>query len=868
MAGRLPFVATVAVGDFSVCHPEVINSMTGSRFVLAICLAASITSFATAQQVKAKVKKSAGLGVTSPEAFSLAKGFAIDLLYEVSNEIEGSWVSLTVDPKGRLIACDQYGGLFRIDVTSEPVRVEKLAIDFTGAQGLLCAFDSLYANVNISGPTGGLWRLTDTNGDDQYDKKEHLVPLNAGSEHGPHAIILSPDGRRILFCAGNNTNLPQDIARSRVPKIWSEDHLLGRMPDARGHNADRMAPGGFIASLNPDGSELEIIATGFRNQYDIALNRQGELFTYDADMEWDVGVPWYRPTRVNHVVSGVDFGWRNGTGKWPAYYADSFGSVVDIGPGSPTGIVFGYGAKFPAKYQNALFLCDWSYGNVYAVHMDESDSTYTGTFETFATAAPLPATDLVIRPQDGAMYMTVGGRRTQSGLYRIRYVGDESTDPVKPEVDATAAAMRATRHEIENLHVTPNAAKLPLVLENLGHADRGIRSAARIALEHLPVQQWKGQLASLKDAHATITAVVALARTGQPTDREQALALLAKIDWNELNETQRLDLTRAYSLVFLRLGKPTDAETGKILSQIDAAFPGSGEAVNRELSQVLIYLIAPKIVERTVAMMKEAPSQEDQIHYAMALRGVRDGWTEPLRRLYFSRFIDMSGARGGMSFGGFLDNIRKVAIENLPDDEGLKTRLADLLNPPTPEASDVVMPPRELVKAWTVDELAEAVGSNEHKFDFEQGKSLFAAAQCYKCHRVGVQGGILGPDLTGAGRRFTPRDLLVSTIEPSKEISDQYGATQFLTDDGQVVVGRVINMNGKNLSVLTNMLDPSSLTNLNRDNIEEARPATTSMMPAGLLDTFTKEEIIQLMAYLRAGGQSEHPLYRSTVVSK
>ncbi|HBJ38819.1 MAG TPA: L-sorbosone dehydrogenase [Planctomycetaceae bacterium] len=839
--------------------------MTCLRFILAIFSVVSMTTFALAQKGKAKVKKGSGLGVTSPEGFSLANGFAIDLLHEVASETEGSWVSLTVDPKGRLIACDQYGGLFRIDVANEPVKVEKLQIDFVGAQGLLCAFDALYANVNAGGPTGGLWRLTDTDGDDQYDKKEHLVPLNAGSEHGPHAIILSPDSKRILFCAGNNTNLPKDISRSRVPKIWSEDHLLGRMPDARGHNADRLAPGGFVVSLMPDGSDLEVIATGFRNQYDIALNRQGELFTYDADMEWDVGVPWYRPTRVNHVVSGVDFGWRNGTGKWPAYYADSFGSVVDIGPGSPTGIVFGYGAKFPAKYQNALYLCDWSYGNIYAVHMDESGSTYTGIFETFATAAPLPATDLVIRPQDGAMYLTVGGRRTQSGLYRIRYVGDESTEPVNPQVDATATAMRATRHELEKLHVAPDAAKLPMVLEHLGHTDRAIRSAARIALEHLPVDQWKGKLTSLNEPHATITAVVALARTGQPSDREQALALLSKLDWSKLDETQQLDLTRAYSLAFLRLGKPTDAETDKILAQTDAAFPGSSESVNRELSQVLIFLGAPKIVDRAVAMMKDAPSQEDQIHYAMALRGVRDGWSEPLRRLYFSRFIDMSGSRGGMSFGGFLANIRKVAIENLPDDEALKTRLADVLNPPAGQSSEVAMPPRELVKAWTVDELAEAVSSNDHKFDFEQGKSLFAAAQCYKCHRVGVQGGILGPDLTGAGRRFTPKDLLVSTIEPSKEISDQYGATQFLTDDGQVVVGRVINMNGKNLSVLTNMLDPSSLTSLNRDNIEEARPAKTSMMPSGLLDTFTKEEIIQLMTYLRAGGQSEHPLYKSSV---
>jgi putative heme-binding domain-containing protein len=137
------------------------------------------------------------------------------------------------------------------------------------------------------------------------------------------------------------------------------------------------------------------------------------------------------------------------------------------------------------------------------------------------------------------------------------------------------------------------------------------------------------------------------------------------------------------------------------------------------------------------------------------------------------------------------------------------------------------MPPRPVVKEWTVDDLAALVSEEHHDYDFEQGKQLFAAAQCYKCHRMGLQGGILGPDLTGAGGRFTPRDLLVAIIEPSKEIRDQYGSTQFLTEDGEVIVGRVINMNNNTLSIMTNMLDPSQLTDVNRDRIEATRPATT-----------------------------------------
>ena len=368
---------------------------------------------------------------------------------------------------------------------AQEAKVEKLSIDFQGAQGLLCAFGSLYANVNSRGEKrgpdiSGVWRLTDTDGDDQYDKKEHILPLNGGSEHGPHAMILTPDGKRIVLCAGNNTDLPQNIARSRVPRNWDEDHLLGRMPDARGHNAARMGPGGFILSINPDASDVELIATGFRNEYDIALNREGELFAYDADMEWDVGTPWYRPTRINHVISGAEFGWRNGTGKWPAYYPDSFGSAVDIGPGSPTGICFGYGAKFPKKYQDALFICDWSYGNIHAVHLNADGSSYGGSYETFAHRSSVAghrhrrATDrrhVVLHH-----WRTKNAKRSLSNSLhrRSRCDGRFVAPPAGTKSEADAKPLRELRHKFEATHVgQPSAENIPMALENLAHAGSG-----------------------------------------------------------------------------------------------------------------------------------------------------------------------------------------------------------------------------------------------------------------------------------------------------------------------------------------------------------------------------------------------------------
>jgi glucose/arabinose dehydrogenase len=347
----------------------------------------------------------AGNGATPADRLTVPDGFQAELLYSVP-EGQGSWVSMAVDDRGRLITSDQYdAGMFRITLKDDgEVDVEPLDVEIGMAQGLLYAFDSLYVNVNGQGPSGGgLYRLQDTNGDDQFDKIEHLMKLNPAGEHGPHAVLLSPDGESIYICAGNNTDLPDPLpARTRVPLIWDEDHLLGRMPDARGHNVGRLAPGGWIIKLNPDGSGQELICTGFRNHYDMAFNPQGELFTYDSDMEWDIGTPWYRPTRVNHVTSGAEFGWRNGTGKWPEYYPDSLPATIDIGPGSPTGMTFATGARFPARYQQALLLGDWSYGIIYAAFLEPEGSSYTGTFENFVSGVPLPITAMLIHPEDGA----------------------------------------------------------------------------------------------------------------------------------------------------------------------------------------------------------------------------------------------------------------------------------------------------------------------------------------------------------------------------------------------------------------------------------------------------------------------------------
>src|SRR5262249_1914373 len=384
---------------------------------------------------------------TNPASLKIQKDFSVELLYSVPKDIQGSWVNMCVDYKGRLIVSDQYGPLYR--VTPPPIgappaqtKVEKLDIPLGGAHGLLWAFTSLYVMVNedvtFPGPNKtkikpkhGLYRVQLNDGGDGFGKPELLRELQAGGEHGAHAILPGPDGKSLYIVCGNQSKMVSPLAGSRVPKLWGEDHLLPRLPDGNGFMRGVLGPGGCIYKTDPEGKTWELICTGFRNEFDAAFNRNGDLFTYDADMEWDMNTPWYRPTRVCLCASGSEFGWRNGAGKMPPYYPDSLPAVYNVGPGSPTGVCFGYETKFPAKYPDALFMCDWSYGKLYAVHLTPEGAAYKGELEEFLNGSPLPLTDVVVNPKDGALYFTIGGRKTQSGLYRVTYTGNESTSPSK-----------------------------------------------------------------------------------------------------------------------------------------------------------------------------------------------------------------------------------------------------------------------------------------------------------------------------------------------------------------------------------------------------------------------------------------------------
>lgn len=856
--------------------PEIIAAIGGGPWAKAITEA----TLAAAAPLKEPT-------ATPIDMLKVKEGFDVELLYSVPKDEAGSWVNLCHDPKGRLIVSDQYGSLYRVTPPgihgAEKIEIEKINVDIGEAQGLLWAFDSLYVSVNRGKKyASGLYRVRDTDGDDQLDTVETLRVLEGGGEHGPHAVLPHPDGKSLVIICGNGTKLT-DVSSSRVPQNWDEDLLLPRVQGRfmRG----KRAPGGFICRVDPDGKEWELVATGFRNEFDGAFNADGELFAYDADMEWDFNLPWYRPTRICHVISGAEFGWRSGGGKWPTYYPDSVPPVVDIGPGSPTGVTFGYGAKFPAKYQKALFACDWSYGKLYAIHMTPKGATYSGTIEEFITGTPLPLTDAVINPHDGAMYFLIGGRRVQSGLYRVTYSGPEPTTSISGH-DAEQADARATRQKLEALHAGDHSDAVEQAWPHLGSPDRFVRYAARIAIEHRPLEEWKKRALSETDTRTALSALMAMARKFERKDkgsdpnidtpipewptpdsisnalvRRPMLEALDRLGWLKLTDEEKIQVMRILTLTFLRVGPPDELERATIIGRGGSDFPTGNADLDVEIGQLMVYLQAPYAASTLVSALENAPTQEEQIRYAAQLRLLNKGWTDKLRERYFRWLMRATTYRGGASFNTFISNIRSEAIASLSEEE--KAHLKPILEArPENDAPVFTAEPRQFVKEWTMQDLVPLVQNGLKNRDFDRGRQLFGAAACFACHRFDNQGGAVGPDLTQLSGRFSARDILESIVEPSKQISDQYGAVQIVTLDGKVVTGRIINLAGDSYRIQTNMLDPGALVGVDRKQIDVMMPSRTSMMPKGLLNTLNEEEVLDLMAYLLSRGDRSNAMFQ------
>jgi len=818
---------------------------------------------------------------------NLQPGFKAELIYKVNKAKHGTWISMAFDPQGRLAVSDQGRlGTFLLEIPKigekfDESKIKKLNVK-SSQYGMLYAFNHLYMMGNKTLTRAPIL----DNG--ELGPSEVISEMNGGGEHGPHSLLVSPDGKSLYVVAGNYTKLPE-YQKTRIRDNWKDDYLLQNY--AYGHNGNGKAPGGWVLKLSPDGKEREVMNMGYRNPVDFAFNRDGELFVYDADMEWDIGAPWYRPTRINHGVSGGENGWRATSKKWRKYFPDSVGSVIDIGPGCPTGVIAGTDAKFPTHYRDALFICDWTFATMYSVHLKPNGSSYTAEKREFIsnTKGSLALTDVVIGP-DGNMYFCVGGRGGQSYLYRVYYDGKASTALSILDTESVHAKARATRHKIESFHGKPNPKAIETVWQYLSSDDYHLRYAARIAIEWQDPSTWAEKAYNESNDIAAIHALLSLARSDLKGSLEPSIKRLLKIDFSKLDKTGKLALLRTYGVIMSRGGKPSDAQVKAVGNQLDPHFPSQDDNLNEELCRVLCYLQHPSVVKKTVALMKvtkakvpdfdaeimkrnsrygksilssmESAPNILNIHFLFCLKDVTAGWTKEDRKVYLSELKTLAGKRGGNMFTGYIAKIRESAIANVPDKDKLALqylmgdiKTVDLTKLPKAKGPGV---------AWTVESALKML--NEEGLtgrNLANGKKMFSAGLCVACHRFMKEGGGIGPDLTNLAKRSDYKSILESILHPNLVVSEQFEQHELTMKDGSTVIGQIVSEDNGVLSLVQSGFTPNKLTKVKKADVASTKGSKLSMMPPGLINSMNKEELKDLMAYFVSQGNKKHAVYKS-----
>jgi len=781
----------------------------------------------------------------------------------------GEFLSINIDPQGRFLVSPRKGKLLRFEVLNDQkgtLNIDTLDVGVADCQGLLYAYGHLYMMGSGPDDKRGIHRLKDEDGKGNYGPPILMKEFPRNGDHSGHTLALGNDGM-IYFLTGNDNKPPtgEDVAFSN--KNWEADQI---QPVKTIFATRQKAPGGYVLRTDSVGSHWQFLSYGLRNPYDMAFSPEGELFTYDSDMEWDFNLPWYRPTRVNHLVSGGDYAWRKGTAKRFDHYPDVWPAVVDFGRGSPTATLFGTGAHFPAKYQKALFCGDWSYGKIFALHLTENGASYTGEYENFLSGQPLNITDMVVG-KDGALYFTTGGNGTDTGLFRVIYKGQASTKSVKSAIeDGSQNELIALRKELEKWHFSDDGKGFELATEYMGHEDRFVRNAARVIIEKRKPADWVDNLKNASSFDEEVSYLTALIRVDSAHDYQQLISnRLQTFDMRHLGDTEKLAVIRLYELSFVRNPTLLENSLNSAYAKLNATYPADNELVNKELARVLGFLASRSdknqaFIEKTLNLVETTKNTKLFIHYLSVLRRVKKDWSinQRLTWQYWLKY-GQDNLSGGSLFGYFLGEINREFEMTLSAAE--KRKLVGLTPKPMNKNAEGPVPPKpkpaksifasQLVNYnWTQKDLdysLELVSSprSGNIRDFNRGKQMFQKGQCYNCHYMYDKGGSFGPDLTTAGNSFSAEDLLTAILKPSKDISSRFQATKFTLKNDDFIVGRIANENDDNY-VLQLGFEPSNTEELYKSEVLSTASSDISEMPEGLLNTMNREEVLDLLYFI------------------
>jgi len=538
---------------------------------------------------------------------SVPAGFVATLVAD--NAIAPDIYTMTIDDAGRVLVAGR--GYVRVLADDNGDGIFDRAINLIeglkdGPMGLFAEGESLYVVVD-----GGLQHYRGYNGKVKLTARETLLKLKTTGEHDAHAVRRGPDGWLYLLCGNQAGVSRQTITSSRSPvKEPVAGTLLRISPDRPS----------FWGMSFP--RQVEVVADGFRNAYSFDFNLDGEPFTYDSDNERCVGLPWYEPCRFYHIVPGGNYGWRSPQlGQFwrkPPYFVDCVPPVCYLGRGSPTGVAAYRHSHFPEKYRGGFFLADWTFGRIHYVPLTANDSTYQGKPEVFAEAigtSGFAPTALAVHPTTGELFVSIGGRGTRGGVYRISFEkGGEAkqlpmakrslewtdADAKRWLADCNSQDVRLRRTTLElmsraGLQFAWTPKLKEAVRPNLSHPDPLVRMAAARTLKPLVVPlgtslDTQTELAIalvevIENPTESLNTAIRLLRLKSTSEGEKLQAVrIIQLALGDLSEpTAKGTIFEGYTL----RNKPTPEQRSAVIAACEDAYPAKDLVLTHELFRTL-----------------------------------------------------------------------------------------------------------------------------------------------------------------------------------------------------------------------------------------------------------------------------------------
>jgi putative heme-binding domain-containing protein len=815
--------------------------------------------------------------------FTVPEGFRVEQAVKTPDEDRTfSLVNMTFDNRGRLLVSRENKGTFLCTEPDKDGVLQKVSLycdQVKNAQGMCWVKDALL--LIGTGPDGvGLYRCKEAPSGDRIESVKLLLRFKgAMGEHGPHAVIHGPDGF-LYICNGNHSWVRAESLAANSPLTrWPdgqmgpdqgkphspEDVLLPRLNDARGHAANILAPGGTIWRCDTDGKNLSMVSAGFRNHFDIAINPEGELFTFDSDMEWDENQPWYRPVRICHCPPGADFVWRTGAANTPNYYIDSLPPVYETGRGSPVGLEFYDHHAFPEKYRGAFFMGDWSLGLIWAVHLQRNGASYKAQVEKFCQGAPMPVTDLAVSP-DGAIVFTTGGRNSQGGVFRIVADKPGKPDPARPDQPLAPWSEIRRKNPDAGADQLLTAGKLPAeqaardiyvrglkggkdnekallaalddydpfvrrracealiragieppvdpVWRLLSDGDRFVRTAARLVLQRIDPAKWADRIAKEKHDRAAWEAIIALCKIDKADP--WASVIFFRLDGAKAASGEALlDYLRTVQMALMHT-TATPSMSRAIAQRCLARFPHAEWQVNRELAILLTHFrltgqLGNVVVSKLLnALLQSGNDRMQQIHYFYCLRLLHDGWTKADKQSLARFYEGTENWSGGHSFTPFLENIFRECLIAY-DTADRKAILADVERQPL-----VAM----------------------------------VLAQSLQCD---LQPELL-PDLKDAAKRVGDGKALFRGDQLRQELADALVKTALRDPSPKMFPYLVLGLASTNRLLLPDVVEALQKVPA-RPEKEDAAPFRLALMASNNLDTGSRWQLVKLLRHWSDGRQ-------------